>query len=103
MGKGVVLTMIMIIKKLVFIGLATALAFQLSTNYRDARVEEVVRSELDRARDIVFHDLEIRINAVERMGSRFEDLGTVTDASFSSDAQNYINDMPGFLAWPCEM
>ncbi|WP_299194076.1 ATP-binding protein [uncultured Litoreibacter sp.] len=63
-----------------------------------AQEEDLLRAEALNARDLIVHDLKVRVSAIERMGRRIAGSDGLTGEQFDLEADSYLRDMPGFWA-----
>ena len=87
-------------------GVALAMAVTLVTWLFLSQVEhrktaELLELEAANARDLIAHDLKVRLDAVERLGQRMSAAQYINADQFNMDASALLRDMPGFyaLAW----
>jgi len=87
-------------------GIALAMAVTLVTwlfllQVEHRKIAEVLELEAANARDLIVHDLKVRLDAVERLGQRMSAAQYIDKEQFNMDATALLRDMPGFyaLAW----
>ncbi len=59
---------------------------------------ELLALEAANARDLIAHDLQVRLDAIERLGERMSAAQYINERQFSMDAEALLHDMPGFFA-----
>ena len=64
--------------------------------YKNLNEETLIRSEAVNARDLIVHDLQLRMQAVSRLANRLAEFPEVTEALFVKEAETYLENVPGF-------
>lgn len=87
----------------IFIGICiavaiTAVTWQLMMKYEASKHRSLLMAEAENTRDLVLHDLRLRILAIDRMAARLATFDTLNKRLFSLEARSYLRDMPGFFA-----
>lgn len=85
-------------KSLACVAAITVATAGVMSAYRDARMDGLIMSRAEAALDLIFHDLKIRIDSIERMARRLEQSGGAPGTLFDGDAAQHLADMPGFFA-----
>ncbi len=79
-------------------GIATALTWGILAKERQTQLEKTFVSDAEYAAHIIQRDLNQRAASTHRMARRWEAAGFIPEDLFTADAENHIQDMPGFRA-----
>ncbi len=76
----------------------TAVTLQLMMRYESNKQRDLLLADAESTRDLVLHDLRLRIRAIDRMAARLATFETFEEDVFELEAASYLRDMPGFFA-----
>lgn len=94
------------VRLFMMVGVALAMSITVFTwlflsQEQDHKTRTLLDLEAANARDLIAHDLQVRLDAIERLGQRMSASQYINDRQFSMDAEALLRDMPGFyaIAW----
>lgn len=85
----------------IFVVMIAAVTWSLLGRSEMLKNDELLLNEANSARDLLVHDLSVRIAILQRIGRRLGGNATFETAQFRNEALSYLADIPGFyaMAW----